>query len=89
MEARLTNKRQNKALHPTAYSFGFPLVPRSKPALPAAGELGRCVAAPAWMREAGSTLAADIWSLPAIFGGVGSFGGRGFSALVRRLGSAG
>ena len=35
-----THKQQpNKALHPTAYS---PLVPRS---LPAAGELGRCLAA--------------------------------------------
>jgi hypothetical protein len=36
-----SNKQHNKALHPTAYSFGFPLVPRSKPTLPAAGELGR------------------------------------------------
>jgi len=39
-EAKAPNKPPNKALHPTAYSFGFPLVPRSKPALPAAGELG-------------------------------------------------
>ena len=38
------NKRQNKALHPTAYSFGFPLVPRSEPSLPAAGELSRSAA---------------------------------------------
>jgi len=36
---RLSNLPHNKALHPTAYS---PLVPRS---LPAAGELGRSVAA--------------------------------------------
>ena len=38
------------------------------------------------MREAGSTLAADMWSREVELGGVGSFGGRGFSALARRLG---
>jgi len=32
-------------MHPTAYSFGFPLVPRSKPTLPAAGELSRSAVA--------------------------------------------
>ncbi len=39
--------------------------------LPAAGELGRCVAAPAAMREAGSTLAAGRWLHGAIFAGAG------------------
>jgi len=69
------NTRHNKALHPTAYRFGFAaLVPRSaSPALPAAGELGRCAAALAWMREGRSTLAAGSWLLSARFGGVGVF----------------
>jgi hypothetical protein len=40
MSHHTPQQRANKALHPTAYSFGFPLVPRSKPALSAAGELG-------------------------------------------------
>ncbi len=43
--AGTSQQQHNKALHPTAYSFGFPLVPRSKPTLPAAGELGRCAVA--------------------------------------------
>ncbi len=43
--AKTSQHRPNKALHPTAYSFGFPVVPRSKPSLPAAGELGRSAAA--------------------------------------------
>ncbi len=55
-------------------------------ALPAAGELDRCVAAPATMRRGGSTLAAGRWLLQAIFGGVGFVGGRGSLALARRLG---
>ena len=58
-------------------------------ALPAAGELGRCVAAPARMREAGSTLAAGSWPLRARLGVVGSVGGRGLLALARRLGFGG
>ena len=37
------------------------------------------------MREAGSTLAAGRWLLWARLRGVGSFGGRGLLALVRRL----
>ncbi len=41
--------------------------------LPAAGELSRCVAAPALVRETGSTLAADTWSREIEFGGVGVF----------------
>ncbi len=45
--AKVTNKRANKALHPTAYSFAPSFVPHFVAALPAAGELGRCVAAPA------------------------------------------
>jgi len=51
--------QHNKALHPTAYS---PLVPRS---LSAAGELSRCVAAPAL-----NVKQAVLW--PLIFGGVKS-----------------
>jgi len=39
--AATSQQQHNKALHPTAYSFGFPLVPRSKPTLSAAGELSR------------------------------------------------
>jgi len=39
--------------------------------------------------EAGSTLAADMSCREPIFGGVGCCGGRGFVALVQRLGSAG
>jgi hypothetical protein len=46
-------QRQNKALHPTAYS---PLVPRS---LPAAGELGRCAAARG-VTSTQSTLIAEV-----------------------------
>ena len=38
------------------------------------------------MREAGSTLAADMRSREVIFGGVGFGGGRGLLALARRLG---
>ena len=55
----------------------------------AAGELGRCVAAAAWMREAGSTLAAGSWLLWARLRGVGCVGGRGLVALARRLGFGG
>ncbi len=40
----MTNKQQNKALHPIGYSFDFALVPHSKPTLPVAGELNRYVA---------------------------------------------
>ena len=54
--------------------------------LPAAGELGRCVAAPALMHEAGSTLAAGSWSCEVKVGGVGVLAGRGLLALARRLG---
>lgn len=36
----MQGQQANNALHPTVFSSGFPLVPRSKPALPAAGELG-------------------------------------------------
>ncbi len=54
-------------------------------ALPAAGELNRCVAAPGAMREGGSTLAADMSRRESIFGGVGCVGGRGLVALARRL----
>ena len=38
------------------------------------------------MREAGSTLAADMSRREPIFGGVGSVGGRGLRALARCLG---
>ncbi len=54
--------------------------------LSAAGELGRCVAAPTWMREGGSTLAADSWRREVKVGGVGSPAGRGLVALARRSG---
>lgn len=37
----VANWLPNKAPHPTVYSYGFLLVPRTKPALPAAGKLGR------------------------------------------------
>ncbi len=43
-QAKLDQLLPNKALHPTAYSFGFGRKLPS-PALSAAGELGRCVAA--------------------------------------------
>ncbi len=57
--------------------------------LPAAGELGRCVAAPARMREAGSTLAADMLRREVEVVGVGVAAGRGLLALVRVLGCGG
>jgi hypothetical protein len=53
MKSKKSQQRQNKALHPTAYSFGFALVPRSKPSLPAAGELNRCAVACALTRHTG------------------------------------
>jgi len=41
------------------------------------------------MREAGSTLAADMWPREVKVGGVGSSAGRGLFALARRLGFEG
>ncbi len=83
-----TNQQQhNKSSQPTAYGLRSFLA--SVSALPAAGKLNRCVAAPAVMRETGSTLAAGSRSLRARLGGVGCVGGRGLVALARRLGCGG
>ena len=41
MRAKLNQLQDNKALHPTAYSFAPSFVPHFVAALPAAGELGR------------------------------------------------
>ena len=67
-KAATTNQqRHNKALHPAAYSFGFPLVPRSKPALPAAGEfrlvpdIRRCPTVPFGAIETDDTLSRNDW----------------------------